>query len=469
MEDLVGRGKELAYLSNVYDKAPVSCAVCGRRHLGKTAVIREFCRDKHYIYVSGMIGLSSDNLREISKEFTSFAGSRVDLEDVADFLPWLKKICGKKKVVVVIDNYSDLVDNFPEFTSYMRQFINRDLPFTRMMLIVCDNDSSVFGRFYYTLDIRAMSYRDCIGFHPDYTPLQHLIAYSVVGGTPAYQHLFQGDPGEAIRTHFFGHMAVFLLEIESMLGSEPIARLNSTKVLAAIASGAETLNDIAERANLRSAVARDAIEDMENKGMVRREVSPTKRTVYSIHSNILRFYFTIVARYQPRVAFMSGNDAYEMAKADIDRYLESMFEHVCVDYVNYAFRCDGVGKPRKKDNSPDEIVNFVAVVDENRVKRSMFATCRMYGDKFGKGDLEDLKERSKAIKGSNRLYVMFSAAGFSVDLRDIASKDPNVRLVSLEDMYARSQDKGKGFGRGQRPLCAIVSPRRTLCRWGFRR
>ena len=465
METLVGRSKELAYLNNVYAKAPVSCAVCGRRHLGKTAIIREFCQDKSYIYISGMVGLSVDNLKVMSRELTSFSGSRIDLDDVGDFFPWLKRVCGKKKVVVVIDNYSDLIDNFPEFTSYMRQFINRDLPNTRMMLVVCDNDSSVFGRFYYTLDVRAMSYRECVGFHPDYTPLQHFIAYSVVGGTPAYQHIFQGDPGDAIRKHFFGHMAVFLLEVESMLGTEPSARLNSTKVLAAIAAGAETINDISDMAELRGNVAKDAVADLEHKGMVRKEVAPaTKRTVYSIHSNILRFYYTIVARYQPQVAFMSGEEAYEVARADIDRSLEDMFEFVCMDYVGFAYKCDGFGKPRKKDNSPDDVINFIAVVDESRVKRTMVATCRLYGDKFGKGDYEALKDRSKAIKGSNRLYAMFSAAGFSVDLREIAKNDPNVRLISLDDMYSRSGfSEGKRF-EGAEPPGWFGPPRRIRCR-----
>ena len=49
MGGCVGRSEELSYLEGVYEKVPVACAVCGRRHLGKTAILRNFCEDEHHI------------------------------------------------------------------------------------------------------------------------------------------------------------------------------------------------------------------------------------------------------------------------------------------------------------------------------------------------------------------------------------------------------------------------------------
>ena len=74
MDGFVGRVEELRYLNSVYQKAPVSCAVCGRRHLGKTALIKQFCKDKNHIYLSGMDGLREDNLAEISHAISEFSG-----------------------------------------------------------------------------------------------------------------------------------------------------------------------------------------------------------------------------------------------------------------------------------------------------------------------------------------------------------------------------------------------------------
>lgn len=437
MDGFVGRVEELRYLNSVYQKAPVSCAVCGRRHLGKTALIKQFCNDKNHIYLSGMDGLREDNLAEISHAISEYSGKGVIIDDIEDLFPMLKKICAKKPVVVVIDRYSDLVENFPQFTSYLRAFMNRDINSTKMMLIVCDTDNSLFGRFYYTLDVKAMTYRDCMGFHPTYSPVQQLMAYSTIGGTPAYHRMFNGDPLEVIRRQFFDHMSVFSLEVESMVNSETTLRTACSKVLAAMAAGAESLKDIIARSELSVAVCTRAVEDLEHKGMILKEVSsgPSKRSVYSIHSNILRFFYEVVNRYTHQMEFDSPEAAHERAKKDIDNYFEKSFKSVCMDYITLNYKYSFVGKLRKRDDSKDDVVDFVAAVVENDVNRTAVSVCRLYGDRLGKEDYDALVNRSRSIAGSNRIYMMFSGAGFSPELKDMAEKDRNIRLISLDDIY----------------------------------
>ena len=437
MDGFVGRAEELRYLNSVYQKVPVSCAVCGRRHLGKTTLIRQFCRDKNHIYLSGMDGLREDNLKEMSHSLSEYSGKGVIIDDIEDLFPILKKVCARKPVVVVIDRYSDLVENFPQFTSYLRAFMNRDINSTKIMLIVCDTDNSLFGRFYYTLDVKAMSYRDCMGFHPGYTPMQQLIVYSTIGGTPAYHSMFDGDPLDVIRRQFFDHLSVLSLEEESMDNSETTLRTACSKVLAAMATGAESLKDIVSRSELSVAVCTKAVEDLEHKGMVIKEVSsgPSKRSVYSIHSNILRFYYEVVNRYTHQIEFDSPDAAYERARKDIDRYLERSFKTVCMDYITLNFRYSFVGKLRKRDDTKDDVVDFVAAVVENDVNRTAVSMCRLHGDMLGKKDYDTLVNRSRSIAGSNRMYMMFSGVGFSSELKELAVMDRNIRLISLDDIY----------------------------------
>ena len=437
MDGFGGRAEELRYLNSVYQKVPVSCAVCGRRHLGKTTLIRQFCRDKNHIYLSGMDGLREDNLKEMSHSLSEYSGKGVIIDDIEDLFPILKKVCARKPVVVVIDRYSDLVENFPQFTSYLRAFMNRDINSTKIMLIVCDTDNSLFGRFYYTLDVKAMSYRDCMGFHPGYTPMQQLIVYSTIGGTPAYHSMFDGDPLDVIRRQFFDHLSVLSLEVEGMVNSETTLRTACSKVLAAMATGAESLKDIVSRSELSVAVCTKAVEDLEHKGMVIKEVSsgPSKRSVYSIHSNILRFYYEVVNRYTHQIEFDSPDAAYERARKDIDRYLERSFKTVCMDYITLNFRYSFVGKLRKRDDTKDDVVDFVAAVVENDVNRTAVSMCRLHGDMLGKKDYDTLVNRSRSIAGSNRMYMMFSGVGFSSELKELAVMDRNIRLISLDDIY----------------------------------
>lgn len=275
MDVCVGREEELRYLNDLWEKVPVSCAVCGRRHLGKTTLLKEFTKDKPFIYITGTEGLRSDNLEEINRALSKFSGEQERITDVIDLFPRIKKICGKRKAVVIIDRLSDLVDNFDEINAYIRGFMSRELGNTRIMLVVCDNDSSVFGRFYYTLELKPMSYIDCRGFHPGYTPLQHLKAYAMVGGTPAYQHLFGDmDPDDVIRKQMFYHMSVFSLEAEGMVASETIAPNSCTKVLSAIAGGAESIREISSRTGMSSSFSPRSWRTWSTRGSSRKRSRP---------------------------------------------------------------------------------------------------------------------------------------------------------------------------------------------------
>ena len=122
--------------------------------------------------------------------------------------------------------------------------------------------------------------------------MQQLIAYSTIGGTPAYHSMFDGDPFDVIRRQFFDHLSVLSLEVEGMVNS---LRTACSKVLSAMATGAESLKDIVSRSELSVAVCTKAVEDLEHKGMIIKEVSsgPSKRSVYSIHSNILFLFYII--------------------------------------------------------------------------------------------------------------------------------------------------------------------------------
>ncbi len=439
MDACVGRSSELGFLEDLWGKVPVSCAVCGRRHLGKTSLLKEFTKDKRHIYITGTAGLSLDNLDEINSALTGLAGADRRISDIRDLFPTIKKIAGNEKTVVVIDRFSDLVDNFSDIVTYMRTFVNRDMGGTRIMLVVCDSDSSVFGRFYYTLDLKPLSYIDCKGFHPGYTPLQHLYAYAIAGGVPAYQGLFgQEDPMDVVREQMFDHMSVFSLEAESMAYSEVLGRSGSTRVLVALARGAETVRDISAQTGLPSGTCTKAVDDLENRGLVSKEVSAgaTRRTAYQIRSNLLAFYHQVVYRHTHMVEFESGADAYEAAVGDIRGYMEGKFKEVCMDYISHHLDYNYVGRLRRRDDSLDDVMDFLASFSHDKSDGVLVARCRLSGEALGEGELDALRERAKKVEGREKVYALFSGCGFTPELEAVAANNESVRLLTIADVYA---------------------------------
>ncbi len=438
MDGCVGRERELAYLEDKWAKIPIACAVCGRRHLGKTSILRAFTKDKRHIYITGTAGLRSDNLKEINNALSNFSGQKENITDLGDLFPRLKEICGKQKVVVIIDRLQDLESNFPEAGVYIRNFMNREMGGSRIMLVVCDDDNSVFGRFYYTLELKPMNYMECKGFHPEYTPIQHLMAYAIVGGTPGYHRLFGNHtPEEVIRNRMFDHMSVYSLEAEGMVSSEVMSQAGSTKILAALASGAESIREISVRTGLSSSYCSKVVEDMEHKGLLLKEVSSglSRRAVYSINSNILKFYHQVVYKYTHMVEFESAQDAYQVAKPDIDNYMEGAFKAICMEYVIQNFEYKFIGKLRRKDDSVDTVVDFLASISQRNTDRSLVARCRLYGEPVSKQEYDELVDRAKKVNGSNKIYILFSGVGFADDLKNLAKIDSNIRLLTLDDVY----------------------------------
>ena len=66
------RDEELRTMNRRYEKGTFECIIIyGRRRVGKTALINEFCRDKRTVYFSALNASSQENLEALSKAIYS--------------------------------------------------------------------------------------------------------------------------------------------------------------------------------------------------------------------------------------------------------------------------------------------------------------------------------------------------------------------------------------------------------------
>ena len=67
------RDEELRKLNKRYENGKFECVVIyGRRRVGKTALINEFCKDKPTIFFSALNTTGKENLEALSKAIMSF-------------------------------------------------------------------------------------------------------------------------------------------------------------------------------------------------------------------------------------------------------------------------------------------------------------------------------------------------------------------------------------------------------------
>lgn len=433
MDGFIGRRQELKRLEDLYKNRSGSCAISGRRHIGKTTLIREFSKDKDHIYICGYRGLPSDNLRMINQELSRFAGKDINLPDIIELFGVIKDLCRKKeKTLVIIDRYSDLVDNFKAFDSSVRDFMLHDLNNTRILLVVCDEGTDLFDRFYINIKLERMNFRECAGFHPNYTPRQNLMVYSIVGGVPAYHMEFDGNPEEVIRNKMFNHLSFFSLEAECFFGR---GLSTQNRIMSALASGATTIKSIAEATELPMVVTTKGLDELVLKGIVKKVPVESRRNLYYIDSYLLKFYFEVVNEYSIAAEYYGIEEAYSSADKRIMKYLENTFKDVCMEYLKIHFTVSHETRIRADDDYVDSDADFCSAIIEGDVLRTAYGKCRLDGSPMGVGELNALYSYGKNNGGSNRLYMMFSGCGFTDDLKSKAKSTPSIRLITVENMY----------------------------------
>ena len=76
MGGLIGREKELQELNYIFNDPKLrSCAVIGRRRIGKTALIKEFIEDRDAIYIQFIRSTPEMNLLKVASVMSEWMGS----------------------------------------------------------------------------------------------------------------------------------------------------------------------------------------------------------------------------------------------------------------------------------------------------------------------------------------------------------------------------------------------------------
>ena len=102
MSQFYCREDELRKLNKRYAGDKFECIVIyGRRRVGKTALINEFCKDKPTIFFSALNTTGKENLEALSKSIMSF--ERPDMESAPEFRSYdaaLDELTALSKVII---------------------------------------------------------------------------------------------------------------------------------------------------------------------------------------------------------------------------------------------------------------------------------------------------------------------------------------------------------------------------------
>ena len=458
------REEELRTMNNRYKKDHFECVVIyGRRRVGKTALINEFCKGKPTVYFSALNASSQENLEALSKAIytcqNSDSTSAPTYRSYEDALEAITGMAMEKRLVFVIDEYPYLAKAEKSISSRLQHIIDHSWQGSRIYLILCGSsmsfmeyqvlgyESPLYGRRTAQFKIQALTYREITEFHPELKAADQALLYGVTGGIPHYINKLdvESNLDEALLDNLFSTSSYLFEEPENLLKQELREPAIYNSVISAIAAGASHSNEISTKVGLESGVCAKYLKVLLDLGILKKETpiteKPGKKTIYAIDDNFFRFWYRFVPRNMSVISAGRMRLIYEQAvKRFYPDYMGLVFEKMCQEYLlRYAkdlpILLSNVGQWWGTDSKTRREVQIDIVgapVDGNEY---LIGSCKYRNEKIGIEELELLR-RYAAVFRQNGIfhYYIFSKGGFTPALLE-AEMQGEVTLLTLENLY----------------------------------
>lgn len=307
------RNEELRKLNKRYDDGDFECIVIyGRRRVGKTTIINEFCKGKPTVFFSALLeGTAKDNLKTLSRAIYAYwepdATKAPEYDSFDSALDEITRLAEKERIVFVIDEYPYLAKAYPSISSRLQHLIDHTWKDSKLYLILCGSSMSfmenqvlgyqspLYGRRTGQFKIEPLTYKETAVFNPDLDNVTNSFVYGVTGGIPHYINKLnvRGNFDNALIENFFDRSAYLFEEPANLLKQELREPAVYNSVITAIAEGASHMNEISTKSGIESGPCSKYLSVLINLGILKKETpmteKPGKKTIYSIADPFFRF------------------------------------------------------------------------------------------------------------------------------------------------------------------------------------
>lgn len=477
----IGRESELKFLQDKYEEAKGQLIVLyGRRRVGKTETLREFCNGKPHIFFScaqttDRVQLSKFSKRLLQEDIparryvTEFADWEKAFQAILD-LPY-----GDKKKLVVIDEFPYMCRGNKSIPSILQNLWDADFKNSNVMIILCGSAMSfiekellaeknpLYGRATGIYKMNEMGFYDAIKFFPNYSPRDKVLAYAILGGIPHY--LIQWNPkltiAENIKRNILTKGCVLYSEVDFLLHQELRETPIYNSIIEAVALGNTKLNDISQKSLLEDTSKTSVyLKNLIELGIIQREFSVdagikeqanTSRGIYRLTDNFFRFWyaFGFVNFSQLEDGDVDGVYDY-IVEPSLHDFASYSFEEVCKEFIRQMqkknelpFRYYKMGRWFGKTTVRDEKAENGLRIAETEIdllaidrgsKEYLVGECKFKKSAFSYSEYLDTKAKLTPLKEKAKFhYALFSESEFDEKIAKEADQN-NTSLYNLTEI-----------------------------------
>jgi len=474
----IGRENELKFLNDKYDERKGQLIVLyGRRRVGKTETLKEFCKDKPHVFYSCTQSTDKVQLSKFSKQLlkenipakryvSEFADWESAFHSIMD-LPY-----GEKKKLIVIDEFPYMCKGDKSIPSILQYLWDAEFKDQNVMIVLCGSAMSfiekellaeknpLYGRATGIYKMSAMGFYDAVRFFPNYSDKDKIIAYSILGGIPHYLRQFDPELSlvENIKKNILTKGCVLYSEVDFLLHQELRETPIYNSLIEAVALGNTKLNDISQKSLVEDTSKTSVyLKNLMELGIVEREFSVDSKTkekansnrgTYRLTDNFFRFWYAFGFTNFSQLEDGDVDGVYDYMIAPVlHEFAAFAFEDVCREFIKelqknnelpfrYAKMGRWVGKTTVRDkNVPNGLRVAETEIDllgiSKDEKEYLVGECKFKNVVFHYADYLDTKAKLSSLKENAKFYyALFSESGF--DEKIIAEAESNLYLYDLQ-------------------------------------
>lgn len=352
----IGRDRELGVLEELCDSGkPELFVLYGRRRVGKTELLQQFCEGRRAIYFQAAQVRDRDNLRAfrdaIADGIDDPIAPSVEFPDWAAALDFVTERALGRRLVVVIDEFPYLCESNKGLPSLLQRYWDARGKNSDLMLVLCGSQvsfmeksvlserSPLFGRRTAQRRLEPLEPKDTLEFFPNWDLHDRILGYAVLGGMPAYLRRFDDSRSlqENILKEILRPEGYLFDEVQFLLRSELTNPATYNSILSAVARGSERVGDVALQVGVDSTTANKYLHVLRELRLVEREIPLTdpdplrsRRGAYRIADRFLAFHFRHV---QSHVSLVHAGRGVKVLEEYIEPDLPRLFDEARLDFI----------------------------------------------------------------------------------------------------------------------------------------
>jgi len=316
--------------------------------VGKTALLNAFADGRSTVFHTGAGRPAADELGLLGGASAfALAGAVRDplarpFADWEDALETLAAASSEQPLLLVLDEFPELLRASPELPGVMRAFWDRARERTRLRILICgsavrvmraiqEERQPLYGRIDLTLPVHPFEPHESAALLPELSPAARALVWGIVGGVPLY--LAWWDQRHGVRANLQRLVCrpggQLLEEGRLVLATEGDTGELGQRVLRAIAAGRSKHHEIEQA--IRADPTR-TLERLIELRLIERIVpvtdagSRTRRRSYRIADNYLAFWLGLVEPYRAEIERGLGANILTPLLERLDEHMGARYE-----------------------------------------------------------------------------------------------------------------------------------------------